>query len=309
MGPKAIPHLLAALKHDDPNQRAVAADALGQIEPPARDAVPALIGLMKDKSNDVRYKACEALARIGDSRALNVMLEAVKDRDWFLRCPAAEALGKFRPVTDEAVNALIAMMKDKEGLVRTSACDSLRDIGDARALGTMLEATKDQESGVRGRAAEALGKFTPVTGEAVTALTALLKDEDDYVRRQACESLGSTGDAKALDAILETAKNQDSEMRRHAANALAEFKPVADKAVDALIALLKDKDDGVREDAIICLSKMGPEARKALPELERISKTAPADSRIQFEAQQAQKSIASPKKQRAVNPIDIFGPS
>jgi HEAT repeat protein len=309
MGSKAIPHLLAALKHDDPNQRAVAADALGQIEPPAHDAVAALIGSMKDPSNDVRRNVCEALARIGDSRALNVMLEAVKDRDWLLRSRAAEALGKFKPVTDETFNALTALMKDEDKLVRTSACESLRDIGDARALGTMLEATKDQEWDVRVRAAEALGKFKPVTGDAVTALTALLKDEDECVRFGACESLGSTGDARALDAILKVAKEGDSEMRRHAANALAEFKPVADKAVDALIALLKDKDDRVREDAIICLGKMGPEARKALPELDRISKTAPADSRIQFEAEQAQKKIASPEKRRAANPNDIFGPS
>jgi len=107
----------------------VAADALGQIEPPAGDAVPSLIALMKDMSDDVRYSACESLARIGDPRALGVMLEAAKDQESGMRCSAAEALGVFTPPTDEAIKTLLCLLLDKQDVVRHTAIIALGRIG------------------------------------------------------------------------------------------------------------------------------------------------------------------------------------
>jgi len=129
MGPDAVRHLMLALKNDNSELRAVGAEALGQIEPPPRVVVPALIGLMEDPSDDVRYIACESLARIGDGRALGVMVKAAKDQNSCMRCGAAEALGVFTPATDEAIKTLIGLLRDKDDVVCHTAIIALGKIG------------------------------------------------------------------------------------------------------------------------------------------------------------------------------------
>ncbi len=307
IGAPAVPLLVAAMDSGDGQVEHRAIDALTEIGPGATGAIDALVKRMTATNACMDSFVAKALGRIGDVRALRVLLAATRDKDWMIRAHAAEGLGAFKPASDESVHALIALMKDENKFVRCDACDSLRAIGDARVLDAMVAAAGDRASIVRFRVAEALGEIKPTTDQAVTALTVLLKDKDETVRRVACWSLGGTGDARALGAILEAAKDRDSKMRGHAACALGKFKPVTDEAVNALIALLKDKDGRARLNAIICLGNIGPKARRALPELDRISKTAPADSEAQRVAREAYKNIASPKTQPSLN--DIFGPS
>ena len=127
------------------------------------------------------------------------------------------------------------------------------------------------------------------------------------MRFGACSSLGSTGDARALDAILKVAKEGDSEMRSHAAEALGKFKPATDESVNGLIALLKDKDERVRLNAISGLGNIGPKAQTALPELERISKE-DNDPDTREMARDARKRIISPQTKPSETPTGIFAP-
>jgi len=129
MGPEAVGYLTAALKKDNPVLRAVAAEALGNIKPPARNAVPDIIAVMNDRSDDVRASACESLGRIGDSRAFGAVLAAVKDRNRLVRARAADALGTVGAASEETIKALIELLLDKDKLVRTSAAESLGQIG------------------------------------------------------------------------------------------------------------------------------------------------------------------------------------
>ncbi|GEM_PF-605545 len=163
MGTPAVTHLMAALKKRNPYVRSVAADALGNIEPPAHDAVDALIGLIKDPSDDVRFRAYESLAMIGDAKALGVMLIAAKDDDEWMRSTAAMALGAIRPVNAEAINALIALLHDKESLVRRGAIMALGEIGPKaqRALPELDRISKnDDEPDTREMARDACTRIT-----------------------------------------------------------------------------------------------------------------------------------------------------
>jgi HEAT repeat protein len=64
LGEAAFPALIDALNNPLAERRAGAATALGQIRPPAKSAIPALIRIMKDKDPIVRREASYALSRI-----------------------------------------------------------------------------------------------------------------------------------------------------------------------------------------------------------------------------------------------------
>ena len=63
-GKEAVEPLTDALKHKEPTVRRGAADALGEVGPPAKAAVPALRDALLDQDADVRKAVAEALKRI-----------------------------------------------------------------------------------------------------------------------------------------------------------------------------------------------------------------------------------------------------
>jgi DNA repair photolyase len=81
--------LIKALKYDDPNVRYDAAKALGRLGDPR--AVEPLISALRD----VCKSAAEALGKIGDSRAIEPLISVLEDKEsyrTFERKAAAEAL-------------------------------------------------------------------------------------------------------------------------------------------------------------------------------------------------------------------------
>ena len=64
LGPPAIPALIAALRHADPQVRRIAARALGRLGPEAGAARPALVEAVSDPDPAVRDTAAEALKRV-----------------------------------------------------------------------------------------------------------------------------------------------------------------------------------------------------------------------------------------------------
>ena len=90
-------------------------------------------------------------------------------------------------------------------------------------------------------AKEALGK---IGQPAVPALVAALKDEDSDVRRHAAWGLGEVKDPRAVEPLIAALKDKDSHVRGAAAWELGMIKDP--RAIEPLIAALKDKDSGGR---------------------------------------------------------------
>ena len=61
----AVPLLVKVLKHQQPDLRASAADALGHMGIAASDAVADLIALLRDQDRQVRYRVVRALHELG----------------------------------------------------------------------------------------------------------------------------------------------------------------------------------------------------------------------------------------------------
>jgi len=118
----------------------------------------------------------------------------------------------------------------------------------------LIDALKDEDEGVRERAAEVLVKI----GEtAVPALIDALKDEDLFVRMEAAEVLGKIGvNDEQFETIIKMLKNGKRWEERHgAAMALGCLKDI--RAVPALIDALKDEDEVMRMEAAEALEKIG----------------------------------------------------
>ena len=139
---------------------------------------------MKDKEWKVRGDAALALITLGNEQGWNYLITALGDKNnWYIRSITAEVLGEIGD--QRAVEPLIAALKDNTWKVRINAMEALGKIGDQRAVEPLIAALKDTD--VRGIAAGVLGKIGDQ--RAVEPLKAVLKDYDKYVRNSALEAL------------------------------------------------------------------------------------------------------------------------
>ena len=122
------------------------------------DEVSVLIStLINDKSSVTRADAAEALGEIGDKRAVEPLIDALRDADYTVQLHAAEALVK---VGDKrAVEPLIVTLKVGDSSLRMLAAKALGEIGDAGAVEPLTAALKDDDVFVRNRAESALEKI------------------------------------------------------------------------------------------------------------------------------------------------------
>ncbi|MEH1849289.1 MAG: HEAT repeat domain-containing protein, partial [Nostoc sp.] len=103
---------------------------------------------------------------------------------------------------------------------------------------------------------DALGKIGNET--AVSALIKALQDEDSSVRRSAADALGEIGNEAAVSALIKALQDENSFVRWRAADALEKIGNEA--AVSALIKALQDEDSSVRRSAADALGEIGNEA-------------------------------------------------
>jgi HEAT repeat protein len=136
-----------------------AEDALVKIGKPS---VQPLCDALKSENADVRRDAAETLGKIGDARAVEPLILAVKnqDRNGGRVAGAGAAAAALSEIKDaRAVEPFIAALKDEDKVVREVAAVALGKIGDARAVEPFIAALKDEDKAVREVAAVALGKM------------------------------------------------------------------------------------------------------------------------------------------------------
>ena len=108
-------------------------------------------------------------------------------------------------VSDEAIDAAIELLKDKDELVRCYAISSLGRIGNPRAIGPLIKILTDPEEDdyIRSRAALALGRFQEQS--AVQALTEAFLDEHSPLglKTDAAVAIGKTRHETAPHVLLE----------------------------------------------------------------------------------------------------------
>ncbi len=202
LGPAAIPMLVEALAHQEWLVRLHAVEALGKTKSP--DAVDPLLRLLfNDRDSSLREDAVLALGDIGDARAVEFLLTALKEPG--LRPLVVDALGKIGD--RRAVPALVAVVQgtdrpersrevagcgdkwDEEMTAMAGAAHALGQIRDAATIPTLVAAL--QNTVTRAEAATALVAFGQ---PAIPHLVGVLKNEQDsnilFHVREALTQLG-----------------------------------------------------------------------------------------------------------------------
>ena len=123
----------AALKSNDALERRLAAHALAEIGPAAREAVPALIEALRDRESFVRVWAAAALARVQPENpdAIPALVAGTRDGISFVRSLAAWHLGHLgpgHPGIESVVPELRELLNDNDPSVRAEAQVALENL-------------------------------------------------------------------------------------------------------------------------------------------------------------------------------------
>ena len=275
--PRSLPLLVEAATDPDPEVRLAALQAIGSPSAIEPEVIPTLVAGLDDPDPSVRSMALLLVARAGPAAttATGRLVELTRDDDRYFRREAARALRRVDPAAESAYRpVLMALLTDPNPTHdpdRTAYAAEVADLGPA------------------------------ARGEAIAALLAILKDSPDpRSRRQAIQGLGRIG-APAFAAVpaLNEALVNDADLAGRCF------------AVDALLAI-EGRDGGRTRATLEDLSDrelLPPDLVLHVEKLLELNLTDPADlalaretldqvaceyQRLEFEAQQAKPSAASP---------------
>jgi HEAT repeat protein len=215
--------------------------------------VERVIKLLKRSPNvELRMESANALGEIDDEKAVQALLEALRDKHKWVRNCAFGALG--RSGNKQAVEPLIGILHDEDETMRWGAIKALRRIGDGRAVEPLIETLQDEGETARRDAADALGQLG--AKQAVEPLIRALKDKSVHVKRSAAEALGWLGDARAVGPLLKAIESWPSwDKWEDVGVALGRIGD--ERGIKALQAYLKDPDQKTRVIAADSLLKAG----------------------------------------------------
>ena len=187
--------LLNVLAHGELDQRYSAIDALGLLRDPR--AIELLVEtLQSDAYSGLRWKAAEALARIG-TPAVGPLITLLDDPDEDLRWKVAIALGETND--SRAVAPLITLLDDPDSYVRSRASIALGSIGEP-ALPGLLASLSSPDPAIRAAVISALGGIG--SDQVIPPLIDALFDPVDMVSLEAAMSLAKIG-SPAIPPLLE----------------------------------------------------------------------------------------------------------
>jgi HEAT repeat protein len=194
-GDAVLPRAVNALKNQ--SLRLPAIMLLQRLGPKAKEAVPALVAIVKDdQREEVRHAIIDALEAIGTASkdSLPALISMLTDDNLDIRRAATFALGKIGPPAKSALPAIRTNFDTREELRPVSIWAMVRISPDddkvaAKAVPLLIAALRREEGFVRFEAAETLGLIGPRARAAVPALEAAKEDPDDFVRQAVVEAL------------------------------------------------------------------------------------------------------------------------
>lgn len=161
LGKNAVPQLITAAEHQNPQVRVYAIQALGQIGADAGAAVPVLSRALKDTDKSVRQAAAQALNRLGKAALVPYLVQGLSDPNPTIRYNSAHSLSRLGKDATAAVPHLIKTLQDEDMWVRLTAAYALGGIGvdAAPAMSALVDSLGDRDDSVRHSVAYAIGNI------------------------------------------------------------------------------------------------------------------------------------------------------
>ncbi|HZT91761.1 MAG TPA: HEAT repeat domain-containing protein [Gaiellaceae bacterium] len=182
----AVAALLPLVDDPDDELRYWAATLLPVAASPAVEV--AVASLAGDRSPQVRAAAAKAFAAAGGPRAAAIGLDLIGDPVFYVRAQAARAIAAGgRP---ELAARLVPLMRDPQWWVRTAAKEALAGLGPA-VVPTVIDVLHDDDAFARNGAAEVLVEVGAVRRWAAESVD---EDDDGAVSRLLADALAAGGE-------------------------------------------------------------------------------------------------------------------
>jgi HEAT repeat protein len=185
--------------------RVAAAERLAEPPDSAQDrdlARQGLVALASDAAPSVRAAALRALGALADARALDCLIEHLRDPDALVRELATAAIAEL--AGPPARLALHAALRSPHPEVRFQAVAGLAEAAEPSDFEAVSQAMRDADAKVRANAARSLSSFGVAARD---SLREALADGNASVRAETAMSLARLGDASGaseLRAALES---------------------------------------------------------------------------------------------------------
>ena len=163
----------------------------------------AINNLSNDDVN-IRKEAVESLVGITDEEAIEPLIKATTDENAQVRFKAAEILGNMG---DVAVDKLIDEFNNAEGKNKRFLAFALKETEDKKVIPYFVEATADEDFGVRKVAVRALGELQ--ANDELDSIAKCLEDEDWGVRLAAIQALGDLATDESIKLIKDARKAEE----------------------------------------------------------------------------------------------------
>ncbi|MBL8767682.1 MAG: HEAT repeat domain-containing protein [Planctomycetes bacterium] len=174
---------------------------------------------LKSNDDDVRADAAKAaIEQAGAAAVESVLLLAATDDRTRVRDVAFTAIARAK---DAAVTAAVVEhgLSSKDAVVRATACEILRERGDAAAGDAITKALDDRDGGVVLAAVEAAGFVKPAGAKARLDAIAR-KGSDPILRAAAVEALSRAYRADAVPILVELVADADAAVAAEALHSL-----------------------------------------------------------------------------------------
>jgi len=155
--------------------------ALAGIVKLGKEVVPTLIEAYKDKKRGNKKIILEALAELGDKKALSIIKQALSDKNDDIRKNAIIATGRMDH--REKIPLLKKALKDSSPKVRKETISILATMYKDIDVSVFTDAIKDEDPEIRKAVCEILGKIN--SNEALENIKILLEDPSPEVREMA----------------------------------------------------------------------------------------------------------------------------
>lgn len=263
--------LIRAFSSSDPETRAAALPVVSTLR-----AAPAVRKLLADEEPEVRARACDALARIGDTASVKPLFDALGDpspRVAHAAAAAIQSLGSAetpalaiaavrddRPAIrrqalriiayqghDGAYDVVRAAIDDPEPRVAELAVSALASLSDARVDDVLAQVARSPSEILRAAVMRAAGHRT---GDRMYALLEQGVDDDvAWVRYYACQGLGRIGRISAASKLMGRLADATPHVRVAAIEALARLD--TPQSWQLLMSLARSRDPDEQRAALV----------------------------------------------------------
>jgi HEAT repeat protein len=267
-------------KCEKDEERNAAAEAIKAFGADAAPAIPALVEMLDDRSDNFRRLVGDILCAMGPAAkpAVPALIHTLKEKTARTPVIVISILCAIGPDAHDAVPVLISAIGERPAdTLNDSAVEALCNIGPTAKDG--IPAIRRLVQGVKGREPDKnVVNVTPnyffirnlpnLGREGVALLVEFLTGKDADIQSISAEILGEAGiEAKtAAPQLTKLLQHQGPRVRLSAATALwkIEQNPAV---VPVLTSLIKEKD--VALSATDSLGEIGPQAKSAIPELSK----------------------------------------